>query len=477
MHVGIGSHATNSQYLDVPSSSSGLTPKQAEAKPAEAKPAKCKAAQILKHADYWGEALVYGGSNKVDSVEECCNQCSSYSPKSADAPDCNVWVYCESPTLCKDQYRECWLKHLAHPDAASPSNEGPEVGWTTGLMTKSSDGSVDGDGTTEPPEERKYHIVISAQGSATHWQSRVHYYWYKKIKKQCETELGSECQMGGFTRILHSGEPDDLMDEIPTFVAQTLPQGVVNDGYVVLNRPWAFVQWIEKAKIPEKYVLMSEPDHVWLKPMPNLMVGKNAAAFPFFYIEPSKAEYLPIVQRFVGPINRTESEKIAPMGNAPTMMSVEDLRKVIPTWYNLSIAIHKDEEAVKAWGWVQEMYAFTLAAYKSGLRNVGLHAKMMSQPPWDTKLEPYYILHYTYGMDYTLDGKFTPGKYGEWRFDKRTYSVKPPPRGLGEPPEGMPNELVRHLIHAINEASEAIPGWDEYEKTGHASQLWDGKLE
>jgi hypothetical protein len=33
---------------------------------------------------------------------------------------------------------------------------------------------------------------------------------------------------------------------------------------------------------------------------------------------------------------------------------------------------------------------------------------------------------------------------------------------------------VRYLIRAINEASEAIPGWDEYEKTGRASQLWDG---
>jgi hypothetical protein len=29
--------------------------------------------------------------------------------------------------------------------------------------------------------------------------------------------------MGGFTRLLHSGEPDDLMDEIPTWVAQPLP--------------------------------------------------------------------------------------------------------------------------------------------------------------------------------------------------------------------------------------------------------------
>lgn len=43
--------------------------------------------------------------------------------------------------------------------------------------------------------------------------------------------------------------------------------------YVVLNRPYALLQWIKGAVIPEKYVLMSEPDHVWLKPMPNLMTG------------------------------------------------------------------------------------------------------------------------------------------------------------------------------------------------------------
>jgi hypothetical protein len=35
---------------------------------------------------------------------------------------------------------------------------------------------------------------------------------------------------------------------------------------------------------------------------------------------------------------------------------------------------------------------------------------------------------------------------------------------------------VRHLINVINEASEAIPGWDEYAKTGTAKELWDGKF-
>jgi hypothetical protein len=91
-------------------------------------------------------------------------------------------------------------------------------------------------------------------------------------------------------------------------------------------------------------------------------------------------------------------------------------------------------------------------------------------------MDPYYILHYTYGMDYTKDGVFTPGKYGEWRFDKRTYASLPPPRNLGEPPPGMPNALVRHLVAAINEASSHIPGWDDYAATGVAKQLWDGKL-
>lgn len=29
-------------------------------------------------------------------------------------------------------------------------------------------------------------------------------------------------------------------------------------------------------------------------------------------------------------------------------------------------------------------------------------------------------------------GEFTPGKYGEWRYDKRGYSGKPMPRNLSE---------------------------------------------
>jgi len=33
----------------------------------------------------------------------------------------------------------------------------------------------------EEEVDRRYHIIITAQGAATHWQARVHYYWYKKV--------------------------------------------------------------------------------------------------------------------------------------------------------------------------------------------------------------------------------------------------------------------------------------------------------
>jgi hypothetical protein len=45
----------------------------------------------------------------------------------------------------------------------------------------------------------------------------------------------------------------------------------------------------QATKITEEFILMSEPDHIFLRPIPNLM-RKDAwpAAYPFFYIEPAK---------------------------------------------------------------------------------------------------------------------------------------------------------------------------------------------
>ncbi len=97
---------------------------------------------------------------------------------------------------------------------------------------------------------RAYHVVTTTQGFSNHWQARIHYYWYKKQRDACLREPA--CDMGGFTRVLHSGKPDDLMDEIPTVVVDPLPPSVSgNTTYVVLNRPYAFIEWLTKVSIPE----------------------------------------------------------------------------------------------------------------------------------------------------------------------------------------------------------------------------------
>jgi hypothetical protein len=54
-----------------------------------------------------------------------------------------------------------------------------------------------------------------------------------------QAEQGADGDMGGFTRVLHSGRPDHLMNEIPTHVVDRLSN---EHGFVVLSRPNAFVQ-------------------------------------------------------------------------------------------------------------------------------------------------------------------------------------------------------------------------------------------
>ncbi len=66
-----------------------------------------------------------------------------------------------------------------------------------------------------------------------------------------------------------SGEEDTLMEEIPTAVVDKLPLGL-DQGFVVLNRPYGFLQWVRKfvSLIKERYILMIEPDYIFVRPPP-----------------------------------------------------------------------------------------------------------------------------------------------------------------------------------------------------------------
>ncbi|XP_042413139.1 hydroxyproline O-arabinosyltransferase 1-like isoform X3 [Zingiber officinale] len=188
----------------------------------------------------------------------------------------------------------------------------------------------------------------------------------------------------------------------------------------------SLMEWI-------RYIFMAEPDHIIVKPIPNLAKFGSAAAFPFFYIEPKK--YEPVLRNFY-PEDKGPITNIDPIGNSPVIVDKASLRKIAPTWMNISLEMKKNPEADKAFGWVLEMYAYAVASALHGVGN-SLHKDLMIQPPWDLEVGDKYIIHYTYGCDYNMKGELTYGKIGEWRFDKRLYTNKSPPKNLPLPPAGV----------------------------------------
>ncbi|GAX76986.1 hypothetical protein CEUSTIGMA_g4433.t1 [Chlamydomonas eustigma] len=469
---------------------------------------------LYNHTDLWGNALVDGRHNKLPTAGACCKHCSDYNNGLRnDEPPCNVWVWCGDEQLCKEQLHECWLKRLPYAQIIAPRSisvevDGRPVAWTSGTLSKDLDLTEvmhtwrlkalvkaknmshtwrkGGLGGATPPidpaaivdsslkklkagvkEPQLYHTVTSVQGAYNQWQTRIHYYHFLKMKSKCRKE--GFCEMGGFTRLLHSGSPDNIMEEIPTVVVDPMPPSLLkHDDYVVLNRPYAFVEWVKIASFPERYVLMSEPDHIFLRPLPNFMRGDKPAAFNFGYMNPVETNCMRIIKRLLQLESDLEVEKVFPIGNSPTYLTFEDMKRVMPIFLNYSMIVYQDADAKKEWGWVQEMYAFAMSMYVAGLRDIDLIPHLIAQPPFDSDYEltpgrPFYILHYTYGLDFNeTSGKVLMDKVGSWHFDKREHDPKPIPRGMRYPAVNVNFDLGRELVRSLNEATDAIPCWNQY---------------
>jgi len=395
-----------------------------------------------EHFEASGDVVKWGENFILDTAEACHDACVEHKSKG-----CTTFVWCGDENGCSGQKKgSCWLKRQPRPRTMAGANDASNP-WTSGSIYEQD--SIDGDGDPS----KKFHVVLTTNKAVYQgWQARVMYYHFKKQKEA----QGPDGPMGGFTRVLHD-DYDGLEKEIPTCKVDRLEDEL---GFVVLSRPFAFVQFFEKCpEIKEDYILMAEPDHVYIKPVPNLMRGDVPAAFPFFYMTPwEKPE---IVERFLPGITREEMRKMDPIGSSPVFIHKRDLKRLAPEWASMSVALQKDPEAKAAWGWVIEMYGYTLAAWKLGIHH-DLRPQMQSQPPWDKSVGDFISIHFTYGMDYDAQGAFTPGKRGEWRFDKRSYSSAYPPKVIPPPPEGMDNELVRVLVDAVNEAAAALPNWGEW---------------
>ena len=96
--------------------------------------------------------------------------------------------------------------------------------------------------------------------------------------------------------------------------------------------------------------------------------------------------------------------------------------QVARPWYEYTQKIMQDPEAVQALGWVREMWGYAIAAASLGIKHRVLDAfqfeggsignrerrlawPVSSSPMGPDRIDmPYYIFHYTYGIEYSMEG-------------------------------------------------------------------------
>ena len=368
----------------------------------------------------------------------CCDACRALGDK------CNVWVW-------NSETRACWLKRVANfPER--PIVYGDETSpWVMGSLFEVP--------VYRPPETRTcVHVVVTSNGNEyMNWQTLImHASWMRVATK-------GNSAMRAFTRVLHAGAHDALSARMRTelFVPKT-----PNPSFPVAERAAALLEWSNTPDARRcSHILMAETDYVFVKPIEfsALPAIGHAVSFHYGYVSPESGNNAVITKRY---FPEGAPEEVPQTGNSPTLIHHTDLLKVLPTWKEMHERLERDEEAVKEFGWVRDMYSYSFAAARSGVRHhtaLVPFNPLMVQIPADSTLGQAAIIHYTWGPVIRVNGTKV------WSFDKRSYDAKAMPH-IPALPEWNPwmrlqaNETVtrgvygvlKTFVHAFNEALTAV---------------------
>jgi hypothetical protein len=89
---------------------------------------------------------------------------------------------------------------------------------------------------------------------------------------------------------------------------------------------------------------MAEPDHIFVKPLPNLAHGDQPAAFPFFYIKPTDNEK--VLRKFF-PKEKGPVSNIDPIGNSPVIIqkvylfACQKINRIL-RWLSYIVSFYQD---------------------------------------------------------------------------------------------------------------------------------------
>lgn len=229
------------------------------------------------------------------------------------------------------------------------------------------------------------------------------------------------------------------------------------------------MQFLNNVTLVEDYILLLDQDMVFVHPPKNWATKNNPAACPYSYIRPDK--HIHLITSY-NP-KRVPVRYIYSVGGAPVIMHQRQWRKVVPEWHRIALKMRKDPMVQMEFGWVQEMYAFTVAAatVKGGPIHFRYHPEMMVIPPYASSLaiQPcakcknttFNIIHYTMPIHLNASGNYVNDEeHAVWMFNKRDYVKTFPPQEYPSPPRTSP-QIVTTLMNIFNGAATETPGWSE----------------
>ena len=302
-------------------------------------------------------------------------------------------------------------------------------------------------GVGDCAHRKPYHVLLTAaSGLYQEWQSRIAYWQYRRLREE------NPCSdLGGFTRLLNTpgAKPDGLMEEIPTVLVDQLRGGTCDEcdhHFVVMNRPWGLRQLLANpafARIEEEYLLIMETDHLLLRPMPNRATPEKPVGFGFYYMtykyDPPKLR--PVVAKYHDP------DGVDPVGPSPVVIHKALLQKVVEPFWQMCLTLKRDHEADKAFGWVLEMWGWSLATARMGIRHLVV-PELQAEPANSGihNLDRYFIYHYTFDL-----------KTGPWSWSKRVHMGRYP-EPLPTPPASAASSS-KTFVEIMNGAMRALPDW------------------
>jgi len=316
------------------------------------------------------------------------------------------------------------------------------------------------------PHRSPFHTLLTAQSSPyQQWQARIAYFHFKKQQAR-----GGPCtDMVAIHRLCATpgGKPDGLESDIPTIFTVQLSDEIINAhfGFGVLNRPNSVKQLLATPSMREQlvapYVFLLETDHVFTRPLPNLATATMPVAWDFGYMHANPSQNR-IIQKYWPD---GDHSKLDPVGPSPLLIHTRQLEQLTERWLSFSLGLRSTNEAEAVMqGWVQEMWGYSIAAASTGVKHKVMRELQIEASSLTTHVDPgfadkTYIFHYTYGIEYTMDGRPQGvNQIGEWSLDKRHYGADYPPRHMQGPPRGA-NAAATWLLNAWNEASAGTPNW------------------